>query len=179
MIFEIAEAGPEFAGRRRPDQRASEGIETFVELGGTDAERAQVISNHRLIPELFADLAFCPYSRRVGRTEEFVGNHPRINAQPEREVSFNAPRSRKGRDPRRQGEVVIERVVQIPREHYLSRQSLRGVVGPPVKKIPEFRTHYPTQELDLNLVQLKVLALLDFLCIAECIGEGVVERSLI
>src|SRR3954469_1626034 len=108
MIFEIAEARTEFTGRRRPDQRASEGIETFVELGRTDTERAQIISNHRLIPQLFADLAFCPYPGRVGRAEEFVGYHPRINAQPEREVSFNAPRSRKGRDPRRQGEVVIE-----------------------------------------------------------------------
>src|SRR3954468_17331115 len=179
MIFEIAEARPEFAGGRRPDQRASEGIETFIELGRTDTQRAQVISDHGLIPQLFADLAFCPYPRGVGRTEEFVRYHPSINPQPEREVSFNAPRSRKRCDTSRQRQTVIERVVQIPREHYLSRQSLSRIVSPPVEEVPEFRTHYPTQELDLHLGQLKVLALLDFLYIAECISEGVVERSLI
>src|SRR4051794_1192353 len=121
MIFEIAEARPEFAGRRRPDQRAGEGIETFIELGRTDTQRAQVISDHCLIPQLFADLAFCPYPRGVGRTEELVRYHASINPQPEREVSCNAPRSRKGCDPCGKSQVVIERVVQIPREHYLGR----------------------------------------------------------
>src|SRR6266478_1352873 len=108
MIFEITEARSEFTGRRRPDQRARKGIETFVELGRTDTKRAQIISDHGLVPQLFADLAFCPYPGGVGRAEEFVRYHPGINAQPEREVSFNAPRSRKRRDPRRQGQVVIE-----------------------------------------------------------------------
>ena len=65
------------------------------------------------------------------------------------------------RNPGSKVEALVEGVIQISGEHYLSAQALRGVGSPGVQKIAELRVKDPAQELYLHLLKLKILTLLD------------------
>ena len=73
----------------------------------------------------------------------------------------------------------VERVRQEAGDHHLGAKPLRGVGGPHVGAVIQFRTHRPAVEEHDRLVDLKVLPLLDRLGVPKTVGVGRVQRSLI
>ena len=73
----------------------------------------------------------------------------------------------------------IERVLQVAADHYLCAETLARVRRPHISQVAELAAGEPAVELDVDLLQLDVLARIDRLRVAEGVGVGGVERQLV
>jgi hypothetical protein len=110
---------PLYSGRR---QRSTCGTsphvrlraECVVELGRADAERAQVVRDHRHVLELRRQFALEPEPGGLGPAKELVRDQAIVHAQPVRELTLGAAHTRKRSDPSSEGDVPVERVADVP-----------------------------------------------------------------
>src|SRR5262249_33506531 len=156
-----------------------ERVEFVIETACTDSKCAQVVTKHHLISDGLGDIALEPNSRCIRWTEELVGNMPAINAEPERKIPFCAANTGKRRNTCSQCEVVVKCVTGVASDNDLRALALRRIGGPCVKKVAKLRIQHPSQKLDLHFLQLKVVALLHVLHIAERVGVIGVQSKLI
>ena len=98
VVVEVAERAleAELARRGQPLQHERLRVEGVVELRRADAERAQVVAEHRHVLELRGELALEPDAGRVGAAEELVGDQAIVHAEPVGELALGAAHARAG-----------------------------------------------------------------------------------
>ena len=116
VIIEVAKRSPqaELAGGRQPLQHVRLRVERVIHLRRADAERAQVVRDHRHVLELRRELAFEPEAGRIGAAEELVGDEAIVHAQPVRELALRAANARERRDPPAKRHVLVEHIADVP-----------------------------------------------------------------
>ena len=141
VIVVVAERVPqaELAGRGQPLDRVGLRVHPVVELRRADAERAQVVGEHRHVLDLGLELAFEPDAGGVRAPEELVGDQAIVHAEPVRELTFGA--SHVGSDvmptPTLTNRLKLQR--QVAGADHLRRIALRWVRRPDVEVVAHLR----------------------------------------
>src|SRR6185436_14444095 len=128
------------------------------ELHGVDAQLAQVVPEHDLVLEIALEIAVDVEARRVARAVILVGDQARVDAVPERERAAQAARAGVLRDAGADVELLTEAVVETAAEDYLPAVSHLRVLRPDEEHVRELRVVDPPLEVQIDLVQLEVIA---------------------
>ena len=102
-----------------------------------------------------------------------------IDTEPKWKIAFDAACSRQRSYSAAECEVLVEGVLQISGENYLSALALIGVGSPRIEEIAKLWIEHPAKELDLKLQKLEVVAILYVFCIAKGISVAVIKSKLI
>ena len=102
-----------------------------------------------------------------------------VDGEPIGKVAGGGARRRQRQDAAAQQERVAKRVLEVPAEHHLCALAHRRVVGPRIEHVLEFWIQQPASELDLDLVELDVVAFVDVHFLAQTVDVGIVEPLLV
>src|SRR5262249_37110314 len=153
--------------------------EAVVELQSAHAQLAGGVGKHSLIPQLVREIAREINAGGIRRPEEFVADEAAGHGKAEREAGFHASRAGKRGDARPHSEKLAELVIYMAGQHHL-RTLAHGWVGCPGPEIvSELWVDDPSQKLELQLLQLHVLALDHGNNLAEPVGVILGERQLV
>src|SRR5262249_9814718 len=153
-----------------PGQSANKGIQAVVEFQSAYTQLARVVGEHRLISQVLRDIALEVNTGGVRRPEEFVSDEAGIPGKTERGSGFHASRAGERVNAGPHCEVLAEFVIDVSGKHHLRALTHSWIGGPGPEIVSELWIYHPSQELELQLLQLKVLALDHGNVLAESVG---------